>query len=134
MPGFNQQGPLGKGPMTGRAQGKCTNYGEKDALKNQNNENINQQTDTEEIDGRGFGRRMGRGFAQVMDKALKEAAAEVAEWEDRIDITETLKTNYHEKNNSYTFSQQQVVCTFWPLRSFCIHRNRRKRNQSDACT
>lgn len=64
MPGFNQQGPLGKGPMTGRAQGKCTNYGEKDALKNQNNENLNQQTDTEEIDGRGFGRRIGRGFAQ----------------------------------------------------------------------
>lgn len=27
MPGFNQTGPMGQGPMTGRRMGKCTNYG-----------------------------------------------------------------------------------------------------------
>lgn len=27
MPGFDQTGPLGKGPMTGRRLGRCTNYG-----------------------------------------------------------------------------------------------------------
>lgn len=27
MPGFNQKGPMGEGPMTGRKMGKCTNFG-----------------------------------------------------------------------------------------------------------
>lgn len=27
MPGFNQTGPMGQGPMTGRRMGRCTNYG-----------------------------------------------------------------------------------------------------------
>ncbi len=27
MPGYNQQGPTGNGPMTGRKMGRCTNYG-----------------------------------------------------------------------------------------------------------
>lgn len=27
MPGFNQTGPMGQGPMTGRRMGKCTNFG-----------------------------------------------------------------------------------------------------------
>ncbi len=29
MPGFNQKGPMGEGPMTGRKMGKCTNFGVK---------------------------------------------------------------------------------------------------------
>ncbi len=27
MPGFNQNGPAGQGPMTGQKRGKCTNFG-----------------------------------------------------------------------------------------------------------
>ena len=27
MPGLNQTGPMGQGPMTGRRMGRCTNYG-----------------------------------------------------------------------------------------------------------
>ena len=27
MPNFNQTGPMGQGPMTGRRMGRCTNYG-----------------------------------------------------------------------------------------------------------
>lgn len=27
MPGFNQRGPDGQGPMTGRRMGRCTNFG-----------------------------------------------------------------------------------------------------------
>ncbi|MDX9848552.1 MAG: DUF5320 domain-containing protein [Tenuifilaceae bacterium] len=27
MPGLNQTGPVGQGPMTGRRMGRCTNYG-----------------------------------------------------------------------------------------------------------
>ncbi|GAB1403529.1 MAG: DUF5320 domain-containing protein [Lentimicrobiaceae bacterium] len=27
MPGFNQRGPEGQGPMTGRRMGRCTNFG-----------------------------------------------------------------------------------------------------------
>ncbi len=26
MPGLNQTGPMGEGPMTGRKMGRCTNY------------------------------------------------------------------------------------------------------------
>ena len=44
MPGFNQTGPNGQGPMTGRRMGRCTNFGA--SLKNQSativNENPNE--------------------------------------------------------------------------------------------
>ncbi len=39
MPGFNQKGPEGQGPMTGRRMGRCTNYGAA-LLKNQSEEAI----------------------------------------------------------------------------------------------
>ncbi len=65
MPGFNQTGPMGQGPMTGRRMGRCTNFGAN--LKNQTDE-IKESTNenpSENIQGRefGFGRgRGGRGF------------------------------------------------------------------------
>ncbi|WP_321491712.1 DUF5320 domain-containing protein [uncultured Desulfobacter sp.] len=68
MPGFNQRGPQGLGPMTGRGQGVCTNrnmagtgYGGRGC-------------------GRGFGggnRGMGRGFgsaAAPMSNAVTETS------------------------------------------------------------
>ncbi|OPZ25869.1 MAG: hypothetical protein BWZ00_01756 [Bacteroidetes bacterium ADurb.BinA174] len=57
MPRFNQQGPMGEGPMTGRKMGKCTNYGENNSSAEQQvNENVDRG-------GRGFGMRgCRRGF------------------------------------------------------------------------
>jgi len=69
MPGFNQTGPMGQGPMTGRRMGRCTNFGAN--LKNQNtfeNKNpdkgISENQPGSEFDyGRGqcFGFGRGRG-------------------------------------------------------------------------
>ena len=61
MPGFNQTGPDGQGPMTGRKMGRCTNYGAN--LKNQNvtpsDDQIKDQP--ENFAGRGLGFGRGRG-------------------------------------------------------------------------
>jgi len=61
MPSFNQTGPMGQGPMTGRGMGRCNNFGTN--LKNQtssttenNNENL-----PENFQGRGLGMWFGRG-------------------------------------------------------------------------
>ncbi len=68
MPGFNQTGPLGQGPMTGRRMGRCTNFGEN--LKNSSTPDENLPNDLPAGfgygRGRGFGRGMGmgRGFGR----------------------------------------------------------------------
>lgn len=65
MPGFNQKGPSGQGPMTGRKMGRCTNFGagsKKQATdtKESAGENIPENM---QVSGFGFGRgRGGRGF------------------------------------------------------------------------
>lgn len=66
MPGFNQMGPIGQGPMTGRKMGKCTNFGAKFKNNNNSDENVNEAN---VLIGQGRGRRfnndellMGRGF------------------------------------------------------------------------
>lgn len=61
MPGYDQQGPLGKGPMTGRRMGKCANFG-----ANLKNESFNKTEKSEEdlpenIQRRGWGLGRGRG-------------------------------------------------------------------------
>ncbi len=61
MPGFNQTGPNGQGPMTGCRMGRCTNFGanlkNKDITSKENpNENL-----PENFQGRGFGFGRGRG-------------------------------------------------------------------------
>ena len=61
MPGFNQTGPVGQGPMTGRRMGRCTNFGAN--LKVQptpNNENPEQKL-PEDNSGSGSGFGPGRG-------------------------------------------------------------------------
>lgn len=61
MPGFNQTGPIGQGPMTGRKMGRCTNL--RTSLKDQtteSNENANENI-PDNIQERGFGFRRGRG-------------------------------------------------------------------------
>jgi len=61
MPGFDQTGPRGQGPMTGRRMGRCTNYGA--GVKNQpteTKENTNENL-PENFQGQGFGFGRGRG-------------------------------------------------------------------------
>lgn len=74
MPRFNQKGPMGLGPMTGRRMGRCTNFGGNQIkdVPGSATDNMNQNTPENLIDseneygrGRGFGsggrmRDMGR--------------------------------------------------------------------------
>ncbi len=60
MPGLNQKGPEGQGPMTGRRMGRCTNFGAN--LKNQNITPSAQIEDQpENFPGKGLGLGRGRG-------------------------------------------------------------------------
>lgn len=71
MPGFNQRGPIGQGPLTGRRMGRCTNFGANDKTKASGaKENPDEKTDEiypEDMpqrpygNGFGFGRGAGRG-------------------------------------------------------------------------
>ncbi|MGE0077131.1 MAG: DUF5320 domain-containing protein [Bacteroidales bacterium] len=72
MPGFNQTGPMGQGPMTGRKMGRCTNYGA-NRKEQTNDETINNVT-SEEITTRGFGfgrGRFGRGRGFGMQRRFR---------------------------------------------------------------
>jgi hypothetical protein len=64
MPGFNQTGPMGQGPMTGRRMGRCTNSGKN--IENQTTtENENPCNDlSDKMSGRGLGWRRWFGFGQ----------------------------------------------------------------------
>ncbi len=61
MPGFNQKGPDGNGPKTGRKMGKCTGYG---GLSNNQNESNDQIGGVGRGVGRGVGAGRGAGRAQ----------------------------------------------------------------------
>ncbi len=54
MPGFNQKGPDGNGPMTGRKMGKCTGYSGVSNNQNESNDKVSGV-------GRGIGRGVGAG-------------------------------------------------------------------------
>ena len=74
MPGFNQTGPAGQGPMTGRKEGRCTNFGANQ--KNQTsdvNENSNDNM-PENMQGNGFG------FGRGREEEVEEASV----WDDKI--------------------------------------------------
>ena len=59
MPGLNQTGPMGQGPMTGRRMGQCAGYGAKS--KNQINEKTEETTEIPPENFRGRGLGLGRG-------------------------------------------------------------------------
>lgn len=59
MPGFNQTGPMGRGPMTGWKMGRCTNFGAKRKEEAVAGNQAPEETLPEDLRGRGFGR--GRG-------------------------------------------------------------------------
>ena len=60
MSGLNSQGPMEKGPMTGRRMGRCNpvNKGKTEVEINQNNDSSSQP---EQGSGLGRGRGLGRG-------------------------------------------------------------------------
>ncbi len=61
MPGLNQTGPMGQGPMTGRRMGGCTNFGayqKRQSGATTDDSNENQPGD---FRARGFGFGWGRG-------------------------------------------------------------------------
>lgn len=66
MPGFNQTGPMGQGPMTGRHMGRCTNFGAKmKNLEKTASENDKEQlAENSENWGFRYGRRFGGGFGR----------------------------------------------------------------------
>jgi hypothetical protein len=71
MPGFNRTGPEGKGSITGRGMGRCTNYGR--SLKRTADNSSDEQNETvqENLKGRGFGfgrAGSGRGRARGMGR------------------------------------------------------------------
>ncbi len=70
MPGFNQIGPMGQGPKTGRQMGRCTNFGAKLKLQPSDINTTTENSDENLTDtnfglgmgiGRGKGGRGGRG-------------------------------------------------------------------------
>lgn len=63
MPGFNQTGPMGQGPMTGRRMGRCSSpetTAQKQATPSPQNAS-NTQPGTFQGRGLGYGRGRGRG-------------------------------------------------------------------------
>lgn len=70
MPGYNQTGPLGQGPMTGRKMGRCTNFGtnrKNVSIKTENNSTENFM-EIPFVKGRGMG--YGRGFGRGIGRGL----------------------------------------------------------------
>ncbi|HPE17891.1 MAG TPA: DUF5320 domain-containing protein [Tenuifilaceae bacterium] len=72
MPGFDQRGPEGQGPMTGRRMGRCTNFGAgRKSQPEGESSSVNPNENLPENSGRGFGfgrgaRGRGRGRARGM--------------------------------------------------------------------
>ncbi|CAB1082623.1 hypothetical protein D1AOALGA4SA_10225 [Olavius algarvensis Delta 1 endosymbiont] len=62
MPGLNQTGPLGWGPMTGRGRGFCRSGRPKGAEEMANNDGFGR--------GPGCGRRCRRGFGGAMRESI----------------------------------------------------------------
>jgi hypothetical protein len=57
MPGFNQKGPMGQGPLTGRRMGRCTNFG----AAGRNKEVTPDEDQKADLSGNYTGQRFGSG-------------------------------------------------------------------------
>lgn len=62
MPNFNQTGPEGQGPMTGRRMGRCTNFGAPLTKRSGKSDAIENEEQADSITVRGRGWFPGRGF------------------------------------------------------------------------
>ncbi len=67
MPGLDQTGPMGQGPMTGRSVGRCTNYGA--GRRNQPRAAEQNPEESNLMGSLGFGRGRG-GFAREMERGM----------------------------------------------------------------
>jgi hypothetical protein len=61
MPGFNQTGPMGQGPMTGRKMGRCSNLGTNPQNQSAESKDNAIENMPENFRERGFGFGRGRG-------------------------------------------------------------------------
>lgn len=61
MPGFNQTGPMGQGPMTGRKMGRCSNLGTNPQNQTAESKDNAIKNMPDNFQGRGFGFGRGRG-------------------------------------------------------------------------
>ncbi|MGD9977062.1 MAG: DUF5320 domain-containing protein [Bacteroidales bacterium] len=68
MPGYNQTGPLGQGPMTGRKMGRCTNFGANRKNVSNKTENNSTENSMEIPFGKGRGMGYGRGFGRGLGR------------------------------------------------------------------
>ena len=78
MPGLNQTGPMGQGPMTGRRMGRCTNYGAGRINKDTTTAEMPAQNQAADLrgSGRGFGpgwMRCGRGRGPGLQNRFRNA-------------------------------------------------------------
>lgn len=65
MPGFDQTGPVGRGPMTGWKMGRCTNYGARRKEEVVEGSQTTEEPLSKKFRGRGFGRgRRGCSFGE----------------------------------------------------------------------
>jgi hypothetical protein len=62
MPGFDQTGPSGQGPMTGRRMGRCTNYGAGKGQESSSPTDGKEENKLNQPMGRGSRPGWGRGF------------------------------------------------------------------------
>ncbi len=60
MPGLDQKGPIGQGPMTGRRMGRCSNYGSASAKETKDENRRENYPGKFQGRGLGFGRPKGR--------------------------------------------------------------------------
>jgi len=63
MPGLNQTGPAGQGPMTGRRMGRCANSGADKKKINEAESEDSSKTTVENTEERGLGLGHGKGGA-----------------------------------------------------------------------
>lgn len=61
MPGLDQRGPMGQGPLTGHRNGRCTNYGASAKKEETVTDTDLSDNQTDSLQGRRFGFRGGMG-------------------------------------------------------------------------
>lgn len=68
MPGIDQTGPMGQGPMTGRRMGRCTNFGANQRKVEATPASEKEENQINDFPGRGFGFGWRRGRGRGMGR------------------------------------------------------------------
>jgi hypothetical protein len=69
MPGIDQTGPVGRGPMTGWRMGRCTHFGQLEKEQTSSATTVSKEMEENDFRGRGWkhglmGRGRGRGMGR----------------------------------------------------------------------